>query len=100
MRWGERGIKGLNAQAGGVFGKPLLAHDRDGAEATDVSVMQNAPIAEREGDSRVAALGVGKGAIIEQQSTGETRLNDDSIAGREVDHDQLCASPAALDRRA
>src|SRR4051812_37616368 len=99
MLCGERGIKGFDAQGRCVRGEALLIHDRERAKASDVPVVERSRVRELERDGRVSTFILWKAPrVIDQQSAGETRLNNDAIPRRQVDHDQLRATPASLDR--
>jgi len=57
-------------------------------------------VGELEGDGRVASLRFGKRAVVNEQGTGEPRLDHDVVSRREVENDQLRAPPGSEDRRA
>ena len=75
-------------------------HEGDGAEPADVAVVQVASVVEREVQGGVGRFRVGEGTAAQEERAGEARLHDDSVARIEVEHDELGAPPAALDRGA
>src|SRR3954462_906984 len=90
-------VKGLDAKFGGVKLKPFGPHQRERAEPPNVPVVDRASVLESELHSRVRALSFGEVATIDEERASEARLDDQSIAGREVEHDELRAPPAACD---
>ena len=98
MRRREGWVKRLDAECAGVFVEPLRRHQRDGPETTNVAVVQIATVVERQMQRGVAALrDSGRGPRDQQQRARESRLDDDAVAGREIEHDELGAPPARLD---
>src|SRR5215203_2914824 len=98
----EGGVKRLDAERGGVVVPALRAHQRDGAEAADVAVMEGASVVETQVQRGVAALAVGEGMlrVLEQQRAGEAGLHHEPLARRQVEHDELRAPPGTLYRGA
>ena len=56
MRRGERWVKRLDAECARVFVEPFGRHQRDGAEATNVAIVEVASVVEREVQCRVRRL--------------------------------------------
>src|SRR5678815_3681365 len=96
----EAWVKRLDAKRVGVLRKAFVGHERHGAKPTNVAVVQRASIVQPELDRRVAPLVLWEIAAIDQDSAGKARLNDNAVASREIDHDELGASPTAFDRGA
>ena len=97
MVGGEGGVKGLDAERGGIARESLGMHERDGAETADISVVDGATIIEPELDRRVRALAFGQVPVIDEQRASEARLNNESVSTGQVEDDELGATPAALD---
>src|SRR3954471_24226583 len=98
MLRGKVGVKGLDAKFGGVKLKPLGSHQRERTEPPNVPVVNRAPVLESELHSRVRALSFGEVAAIDQKRASEARLDDQPIAGREVEDDELRAPPPPRNR--
>src|SRR6185436_9392368 len=96
----EARVKRLDAERAGVLREPFVGHERHCSKPTNVAVVQRASIVQPELDRRVAPLVFREIAAIYQESAGKARLNDNAVASREIDHDELGASPAAFDRGA
>ena len=96
----ERGVKRLDAQCLDVFLESLGRHQRDGAEAANVAVVEVARVIEREVKRGVRCFPLRQGPGRQEQRAGEARLHDDAVARAQVEHDALRASPAAHDRGA
>src|SRR3954469_22084301 len=92
-------VKGLDAKRRGVVRETLGSHQCEGAEASDIAIVNRSTVVQRELDGGVRALSVRKVARVDEQGAGEPRLNDDSITRREIEDDELSATPAALDDR-
>src|SRR5690348_13352657 len=91
----ERGVKGLDAESVRVALEALRGHERHGAEPADVAIMEIATVVESQPEGGVRRLFGREGAAAEEQGAGEARLDDDSIAGIELENDQLRSAPAA-----
>src|SRR5690349_9695161 len=100
MGRGERRVKRLDAECPDVLGEPLRAHERDRAEAADVAVVELPAVREVEGDAEEAALALRDPARVDEQGAGEARLDDEPVAGGEVEDDQLRPAPRSVDTRA
>src|SRR5881227_2235994 len=102
MRRRERRVKRLDAEPALVLGEPVGRHERDRAKAADVAVVQAAAAVEGEGHSQKRALTLGerRRAVVDEKCAGEARLDDEPVAGGEVEDDELRAPPRALDARA
>src|SRR5436305_5826059 len=98
MLRGKVRVKGLGAKFGGVKLKPVGSHQRERAEPPNVPVVNRASVLENELHSRVRALPLGEVAAIDEERAGESRLDDEPIAGRQVEDDQLRAPPTPRDR--
>ena len=61
MGSGERRVKRLDAQCRRVFGEPRRVHERDGAEAPDVAIVEVAAVVEDEAQRGVRRLRSGSG---------------------------------------
>lgn len=96
----ERRVKGLDAESAGILLPSSGGHERDGAKAADVAVMEVATIVEGEMQGGVRRFGRRKRSAAQKKGTGESGLDDDSLAGVQVNDDQLCAAPAAYHRGA
>src|SRR6266516_4228788 len=94
---GERGVKWLDTERRGVAFKSIGTHERESAEAPDIAVVERAAVVQRELDRRVLAFTVREVAGVDEQRTREPRLHDEVLAGRKVQDDELCATPAARD---
>src|SRR3954467_6546957 len=99
MLGGEGRVKGLDAQRRGIAGEAFRRHERDGAEAADVAVVNRAAVVQAELHRRVRTLALRQIPVIDEQRTGEAGLNDESVSAREIEHDELGAPPTALDDR-
>src|SRR6266516_1971003 len=97
---GELTVKWLDAQFAGVFLEASRIHQRDSSKTTHIGVMQSSSVAEVETQRGIVELRAGEISGVDQERTGESRLYDDSVAGVEIDHYELGASPAAENRRA
>src|SRR6476469_3132370 len=95
MRTRKRTVKRLDAQLPRVFGEALLIHERDCTEATNVSVVESSAVIEVEPHRRIIELRASEIAVVDEQGPGESGLYDKAIAGVEIDHHQLGATPAA-----
>jgi hypothetical protein len=98
MRGGKRTVKWLYPEFSRVFRETLCIHQRDSTEATDVGVMQKAPVVEIQAKCGIAELRACEPALVNEQSAGKARLYDETITGIEIDHDKFGAPPAAEDR--
>src|SRR4051794_18889786 len=94
----KRRVKRLYAEGGHVLREAIGTHERKGAEAADVAIMQVAPVVEAKAQRGVRGFRLRERSSAEQQGAGESRLDDDAVAGVEVEHDELGAAPAAADR--
>src|ERR1044071_6047746 len=100
MFTGEERVKWLDPERRAVLLEARRGHERDGAQATDVPVVNRAAIGEDQLDRRVAAFVVGESAGVDEKRAGEARLHDDAIVARQVDHDELGAPPCPENGRA
>src|SRR3954469_10616609 len=98
MLRGKVGVKGLDAKFGGVKLKPLGAHQRERAEPPNVPIMDRASVIESELHSRVRTLALRQVAPVDEERASEARLDDQPIAGREIEDDELRAPPTPRDR--
>src|SRR5689334_11555185 len=99
MLRGEGRVKGLDAERGRVVSEARRGHERDGAEAADVPIVKRASIAQTELDGGVRSLALGEVAVIDEQRAREAGLHDEAVSAGQVEHHELCATPAALDDR-
>src|SRR3954470_23559672 len=97
---GKVRVKGLDAEFRRVELEPFGPHQRERAETANVPVMDRASVLEDELDGRVRALLLGKVAAIDEERAGEAWLDDEAVAGREVENHELGAPPPARDRGA
>ena len=97
MLGGERGVKGLATEPGGVSGKPLLAHERQRAEPSNVAIVNRTTILEAKLNGRVRAFALRQISRVDEQRAGEAWLDNHAIAGGEIEDDELGASPTAID---
>ena len=95
----EGWVKRFGAQSGIQFRKTQRSHQGEGAEPADVAVGESASVVQSERDGYVAERFGRKGAVVDEERAGEARLDHDSVAGVEGDHDGLGAAVAALDAR-
>ena len=95
MICGELAVKWLDAERCGVAVEPLGIHQCDGAQPTDVAIVQRSTVVENELDGRVLALALRKIPGVNQQSAREARLDDQTFARREIEHDELRAPPCS-----
>src|SRR5688500_13715469 len=93
MGCGEGRVKRLDAEHRRVFVEASAAHQRDGAESTDVAVVEVPAIVQLEAQRGVRSLVLGQWPATEEKRTGEAGLHHDAIAGVELQHDQLGAAP-------
>src|SRR3954468_14554273 len=98
MRGSKRTVKWLYTELRRIFRESALIHERDSTEPTHVGVVESSAVIEVEAHRRIVELRALKTPVVDQQSAGEPRLYDDPVAGVEIDHHQLGASPAANDR--
>src|SRR4051812_21538667 len=97
MRGGKRTVKRLYTELRGIFRESALIHERDGTQPPNIGVVESSAVVEVETHRRIVELRALKIPVVDQQSAGEPRLYDDSVAGVEIDHHQLGAAPAAGD---
>src|SRR6266516_2103265 len=97
---GELTVKWLDAQFAGVFLEASRIHQRDSSKTTHIGVMQSSSVVEVEPQRGIVELRACEISGVDQERAGKSRLHDDSVAGVEIDHHELGASPAAEDRRA
>ena len=100
MLCGERAVKWLDAERGCVAREPISVHQRDRSEPPNVPIVKRAAVVENELDGRVLALALRKVAGVDQERSGEPRLNHETVAAGEIEHDELRAPPGARDPRA
>src|SRR5688572_21230825 len=77
-----------------------LIHQTDGPEPANVAVMHRAPVVQGKLDGRVPSLALRQLAGIDEKRARKARLHDEGIAGGQLDHDELRATPHPRDRRA
>src|SRR5512143_3083768 len=94
---GDRGVKWLHPESAGDDGEALLRHEGHRSKAADVAVVERAAVTQVERQGRVAALIVGHVPVVDQQGACESRLHDQTIARRQIDHDELGAPPTMAD---
>src|SRR5436190_1928910 len=99
MLGGKVRVKGLDAKRRGVAGKPVSAHQRERSESPNVSVVDGASVTERELDCRVFPFAIRQTAGVDEQGAREAWLDDEMVAGAQVEHDKLRAAPAPRDGR-
>src|SRR4051812_34235197 len=97
MRIGKRTVKWLYAEFSRILLESPLIHQRDRSQAPDVGVVQSSTVVEVETHRGVVELCPVKVSVVDQKGAREPRLDDDAVAGVEVQHHQLCPSPAAKD---
>jgi hypothetical protein len=97
MLGGELGVKWLDAQCVGVRAEALVAHQRNGSEPANVAVVHATSVVELDSERRIRQLFRGKFPVVDQQRAREARLHHDVVAGRQIEHDELGAAPAAFD---
>src|SRR5690348_14257869 len=102
MRRRERRVKRLDAQPALVLREPRRRHEPDRAEAADVAVVQAAAVVEREGHAEELPLALRErsDAVVDEERAGEAGLDDEPVAGRQVEDHELRAPPRAVDARA
>src|SRR2546423_12582355 len=102
MRRRERRVKRLHAEPADVLAEPLRRHEGDRAEAADVAVVEAPAVGEgeRDADELLLALGERRRSVVGEEGASEARLHDEPVARREVEDDELRATPRALDARA
>src|SRR5690349_15695136 len=96
----EGAVKWLDAERGAVAREPVGVHECDGAESSNVAVVERSSIVENELDRRVPSFLVREIAGVDEQRAGESRLHHETIARRQVDHNELCSSPGSRDASA
>src|SRR5438045_7073448 len=99
MRGSEGTVKRLDTKFRRVLLEAISIHKRDRAEPAHIGVVQSSAIVELEPQRRILELVAVEMSVIYEKRTGEPRLHDDTISALEIDHHQLCPSPAAEDRR-
>src|SRR6185503_5493921 len=95
MLCGKGGVKWLDAKRRGVGGESCRGHQRDGAESSDVAVVERAAVVENELERGIAALLIRKGAGVDEQRAGEARLHHDALTRREIQNHELGSPPRA-----
>src|SRR4051812_48499165 len=100
MLGGEGRVKGLDAQRRGIAGEAFRGHERNGAKAADVTIVNRAAVVQAELYRRVRTLALRQVPVIDEERAGEAGLHDESVSTREIEHDELGAPPATLDDRA
>src|SRR4051812_9967214 len=95
MVWRKRRVKRLRTERRDVALKAFGRHERHGSETTNVAVVQGTAVGEHERHGRIATLGVGKLSVVQEERACESRLDDDAVARREIDDDELGAPPRA-----
>ncbi len=99
MRIGKGRVKRLDAESASVFLESPRRHQSDGAKSSNVTIVQRSPVIEHELERRISTLFRRQIAAVDEQSASEARLNDYVVSRREVEHDQLRATPGAHNRR-
>src|ERR1035437_1226191 len=95
MGHGERGVKWLDSECLDVFLESLGRHQREGAEGTNVAIVEGASVIESEVHGRVCRLALRERPGGEEKRAGEAWLHDDPVAGGEIEHDHLRPAPAS-----
>src|SRR5437763_579473 len=89
----------MDVRSSDASSSEIDAAGRDGAEPAHIGVVQSSAIVQIEAQRRILELVAVEMSVIYEKRAGEARLHDDAISGLEVDHHQLCPSPAAQDSR-
>src|SRR5687767_10269596 len=95
----EGRVKWLNAKPFRVVRQSPGAHECDGAEAANVAIVQGTAVRESQLQRGVGQLTLRQRPIVDQEGSGKSWLNDQRIASRELDDDELGPPPAPRDRR-
>ena len=96
----ERGVKWLDAKSARVALEALARHERDRAEPADIAVVKIAAVVEMESERGVRSFRGRQRTATEEEGAGEPWLDDEAVAGIEVQHDELGAAPATEHRGA
>ena len=99
MRGRECTVKWLNAEFPRVLFETIGIHQRNGSQPADVGVVKSSAVVEIESERGIVELRSCESPVIDQQRARESGLDDDPIAGVEIDHYELGATPAAKDGR-
>src|SRR5690606_38064409 len=96
----ELRVKWLHTEAPLVLGPALRGEQAYGAQPAYIAVVQSSAVVEQKVERGVGSVTLVQVAIVQQQATGKSRLYGQPVAGREVEDDQLCTTPGALNARA
>src|SRR2546423_9881255 len=99
MRSCKRTVKRLDAEFVGVLFETTRIHQRNCAEPAHIGVVQSSAVIQLEPQSRIIELVSVKVSVVDQESSRETRLYDEPIAGVQIDYHELGPTPAADDCR-
>jgi hypothetical protein len=94
MRARKRTVKRLDAEFPRVLFETIRIHQRNRSETPNIGVVKSSAVVELETQRGIAEIRRTETAVVDEQSAGEARLYDNSIAAVEVDHYQLGAAPA------
>src|SRR6266550_4679090 len=93
----ERGVKWLDTEHGRVAHESLGAHERECPESPDVPVVDRPAVVKPDLDRRVITFSLGQIPIVDQQRASEAGLHDEMVACRQIQYDELRATPTTCD---
>lgn len=94
----EGWVKGLDAKPLRVARELIGSHQRDRSKSANIAVVKRPTVAKPKLDRGVTTFDVGQPPVIDQEGAGESGLNHQAVASREIEDDELCAAPRTMNR--